>query len=103
MFLGQPLCFYEAPEPTNIIWQHRHTTTTTIIKNSTIALIVILVLLTGALILFKMMMAVTITNQLRYPPSQDCTGYDSMFNDDTTIGHEYYLYASFDKPFTVGK
>lgn len=61
-FLGKPLRLFGATEPSNIIWENRHTTLKDIAIRSCITIVVVIILLTGALALFSFMMQVTVTN-----------------------------------------
>jgi len=61
--------------------------------------IIVLLLLAGALFFFKFLMSFTIKNQIRYPPTQNCTDIGAMFNDNITVGSDYYEYAKRDSKF----
>ena len=58
--------------------------------------LVIAVILTLTLYVFYALKRSTIANQLKYPPSKDCSSVDELFSNVT----EYYTFAAFDKNST---
>jgi len=73
-----------ATEPSNMIWENRHTTNKEIYCRSMFVAMGVIILLGLAFALFTVMMHVTVTNQSRYPPSIDCKAVDAMFPDTTS-------------------
>ena len=61
-FLGRDLKLMRATEPSNMIWENRHTTKKEIYCRSFFVAIAIVILLIGALALFTVMSALTVTN-----------------------------------------
>lgn len=78
-FMGTPICFVEAPEPTNIIWENRQVSYTTQVFKSIIVIIVIFILLAVTLVAFYFLKQQTIANLKKYPPSTDCSAIEEQF------------------------
>ena len=77
--LNAPLYFTEAPEPTNIIWEHRDKTPKEQLKRKIIAFIAIILVLIVAFIIFYVLKRTTIKNSIRYPSSTNCDAIYSLF------------------------
>ncbi len=101
-FLGRPLRLMRATEPSNILWENRHVTFKQILCRSMGVGVVVIILLLGALALFTYMSLITVTNQIRYPPSVSCESIDNLF---TGIDGEsrYQQYAELDKTYTLAE
>jgi len=106
-FLEEELQLKHAPEPTNIIWENRHTTSKQILSRRILVGVAILALLVGMLAFFTYMKKFTVRNQKRYPPNTDCTSINQMFNVDGVVDFSttgsYYNYATIDAPYTQNK
>jgi len=97
-FLGEPLSFKEAPEPTNIIWENRHLGFIQRTIRKFIVLCLVGLFLAGTVVIFFFLKKATINNLLKYPPSFDCSEIDSLFKTNQTL---YQQAATFDKDPTL--
>lgn len=95
-FFDEHLSFWEAPEPTDIIWENRDKTFGDQAKRKAIVAIVIILLLIGAFIAFFLLKKQTVTNNKIYPASVDCNSIDAMFPNKMT----YFEYAILDEEHT---
>jgi len=84
-----------------MLWENRHNTWQVLLCRTTVVVGIIALLLLGSLVLFIYMMAETVENQLKYPPSTDCISIDSQFNNDFTEGGDYWQQAEIDERFTM--
>lgn len=78
-FDGAPLYFDAAPEPTNIIWEHRQITFEDQKTRSAIVSIIVVILLFLAFLAFFALKKQTIANYNKYPPSTNCDDLYSIF------------------------
>ena len=83
-FDGAPLYFEEAPEPTNIIWEHRQITYNTQMIRTAIVSAIIVFLLFLAFMAFFELKKQTIANYNKYPPSTNCN--DIFANNNVVKG-----------------
>lgn len=81
-FDGEPLFFEDAPEPTNIIWEHRQITYKEQIFRTSIVYSIIVFLLFLAFMAFYTLKQQTIANYNKYPPSTNCSDLYSIFGVD---------------------
>ena len=91
-FLGEPLCFWEAPEPTNIIWENRDKTFSQQAQRKGIVITVIFLLLLLAFMAFFFLKKQTVANSKIYPATVDCPSIDAMFPNSTI----YQYFANID-------
>lgn len=80
--LGEPLAFWEAPEPTNIIWEHRDRTFKEQTIRKLIVIFTVFLTLLGAFIVFYILKQQTINNYKKYPPTTDCQAILDMFDSN---------------------
>jgi hypothetical protein len=78
-FDGAPLYFEDAPEPTNIIWEHRENSYSTQTRRTIIVTCVIMLLLLGAFFAFFYLKQVTVENYRKYPPTTNCDDIYKIF------------------------
>lgn len=78
-FDGHPLYFEEAPEPTNIIWEHRETTYKTQMIRTSVVCVIIVILLILAFLAFYELKKITVANYKKYPPTANCADIDTLF------------------------
>ena len=78
-FDGAPLYFEDAPEPTNIIWEHRENSYSTQMRRTIIVSGVILLLLLGAFFAFFYLKQITVANYRKYPPTTNCGDIYNIF------------------------
>lgn len=79
-FDGAPLFFEDAPEPTNIIWEHREVTYKKQLIRTSIVSVVIMFCLFLAFMAFYSLKQQTIANYKKYPPTTDCDGVYLDYN-----------------------
>jgi hypothetical protein len=80
--LNEPFAMWEAPEPTNIIWENRDKTVQEQLKRKIIVVLLIIVLLLAAFTAFYVLKRQAIDNYLKYPPTTDCKSIIDMFGGD---------------------
>lgn len=78
-FDGYPFYFDAAPEPTNIIWEHRQITFEDQRTRSVIVSIIVVILLFIAFLAFFQLKKQTIANYNKYPPTTSCDDLYSIF------------------------
>lgn len=76
---GYDLYFNEAPEPTNIIWEHRQNTISLQRKRTTIVGLIIVFLLVLAFLAFYYLKQATVLNYRRYPPTTNCSDIYAIY------------------------
>jgi len=79
-FDGAPLFFVEAPEPTNIIWEHRQITYKDQMFRTIVVSVIIVFLLFLAFMAFYTLKQQTVANYKKYPPTTNCSGLYSDFS-----------------------
>jgi hypothetical protein len=89
-FDGAPLYFDDAPEPTNIIWEHRENSYSTQMHRTIIVTGIIVFLLLLAFFAFYYLKKITVENYRKYPPTTNCGDIYNIFKikgytTDTTI------------------
>lgn len=107
-YMGTPLAFTEAPEPTNIIWEHRHIGgMRQFIRKVLVAIMVFIVLLL-ALVMFYGLKLTIIKNQKKYPSSTNCIQLDNLFTNEKEYevdlvwqNPKYLASAKYDKKPTI--
>ena len=96
-FCDVPIRVTPAPEPSNIIWEHRHITKLRQNRNKIGVGLGVFCLLGLALALFTFAKSAVVKTQASYPPTFDCTDVDAQFGHDPA---EYEQYARLDKTYT---
>lgn len=71
--------FEDAPEPTNIIWEHRQNSPAVIMKRTIIVSAVIVFLLLLAFLAFFYLKQITVANYRKYPPTTNCADIYNIF------------------------
>ena len=102
-FLGHDLKLMRGTEPSNIIWENRHTTRRQQMCWTAIVVIIVIILLLASFALFTWMSALTIKNQTRYPPSTNVVDIANSFDNDLTKDSPFYNYAVTDMPYTLNE
>ena len=82
-FDGCPLYFEEAPEPTNIIWEHRQNTAKKQLIKTAVVSVIIVFLLFLAFMAFYTLKQQTVANYKKYPPTTNC---NSLYTDFSVAG-----------------
>ena len=96
-FNNIPIKVKAAPEPSNIIWEHRHITSAVQFRNKVLVSIGVLLILALALVLFSVAKIYVSKVQKAYPPTFDCADIDRQFAGDAEL---YKTYAGNDKAYT---
>jgi len=71
-FLGTPLKFKPAPEPSNILWENRHVTRKQQMWRALGVWVIIFFILAIAFVIFVVLKQISVKNQARYPGTTDC-------------------------------
>ncbi|CDW90155.1 UNKNOWN [Stylonychia lemnae] len=98
-FLGQPLAFTEATEPTNIIWENRYLNDVQRFMRKLIVAVLVGIFLALTVFIFFLLKKATIDNQQKYPPSKDCDQIRTLFKDINVLAQV----AATDKDPTLDK
>ena len=86
-----------APEPSNIIWEHRHISDAVQTRNKICVGFAIFCILALAFVIFTFAKISVVRSQAKYPPTLDCTSIDNQFTSDQAL---FKQYAEVDKPYT---
>lgn len=104
-FDGAPLYFDDAPEPTNIIWEHRQITYKEQMFRTTVVSAIIVFLLLLAFLAFFYLKQTTVANYRKYPPTTNCQDIYNIFKvkgqlpEDTTIPASEQIYTADNENF----
>eukprot|EP00347_Sterkiella_histriomuscorum_P002409 403368266 len=101
-FFDDYLCFQEAPEPTNIIWENRDRTFKQQTTRKIIVVAIIIILLIAAFIAFYVLKLQTIRNYQKYPPATDCNSISEIFGGNYDNAN-FIKYAEQDNSLTQNK
>lgn len=95
-FDGAGLYFNEAPEPTNIIWEHRQITRATQLHRTVIVTVVIIFLLILAFFAFLFLKQATVQAAQKYPAGTNCQEiYEIYHIDSATINADTVIPEAF--------
>jgi len=105
--LGENTLVQEAPEPTNIIWEHLEIPLGVQEKRTWGVFAMIGVLIFCAFLLFTLLKATSGNNKLKYSDKINCNNIDNQFgleyDEDDNLQENilYYTYAAFDRQPTL--
>eukprot|EP00347_Sterkiella_histriomuscorum_P007945 403346963 len=101
-YFDLPLCFNEAPEPTDIIWENRNKSYRQQLRRKFRVVLIIIALLVLAFIAFYYLKLETIANVKKYPSTTDCDSIAGYFNKDYDNANFRY-FAEVDMSLTQRK